>query len=148
MNLNKVIFLDIDGVLALNGFNLPKTKWLWNKAYPFDKPCVEILNEILRKTNAEIVLSSQWRTYYTDDELDKIFDWKGIVKKPIAKTESIDGFTRCMQIESFMEENEVAKFVIIDDMKMDCYQNRFIHTTARKGLNEEHILKIVSILNK
>jgi len=48
MKINKVIFLDIDGVLALNyGFSLPESEWLFNTAYPFDKPCVDVLNKLI-----------------------------------------------------------------------------------------------------
>jgi len=54
MKINKVIFLDIDGVLALNyGFSLPESEWLFNTAYPFDKPCVDVLNKLIEKVITE-----------------------------------------------------------------------------------------------
>jgi len=149
MKINKAIFLDIDGVLALNyGFSLPETEWLMNTAYPFDKPCVDVLNLIIEKTDAEIVLTSQWRVDYTRNELDMIFEWNNINKNPIAITESIGGFTRCLEIERFLEENTVNKFVIIDDMHLECYPQNFIHTIMETALNETHIDKIVKLLNE
>lgn len=148
MSFEKVIFLDIDGVLALNyGFSLPQKEWLWETAYPFDKHCVETLNKILELTNAEIVLTSQWRVDYTSDEIDEIFEWNNILKSPVAITENIGGFTRCLEIETFLEENKVNKFVILDDMELDCFKYQFIRTTMEEGLNEKLIGKIVKILN-
>jgi len=148
MKIEKAIFLDIDGVLALTfGFSLPESEWLWGTAYPFDKPCVETLNKILELTDAEIVLTSQWRVDYTRDELEQIFAWNNVLKSPLAVTEHIGGFTRCLEIESFMEENQVEKFVIIDDMHLECYPKQFIHTIMESGLNESHIEKIVKILS-
>lgn len=46
---NKIIFLDIDGVV-----NIPNYQ-------AFDGACLENLYEIVKKTNAKIVVSSSWR---------------------------------------------------------------------------------------
>jgi hypothetical protein len=63
----KVIFLDIDGVLATNKeFATNRTKFrekhLWAKElrvpYGWNKGCVDVFNEILDATNSEIVISS------------------------------------------------------------------------------------------
>ena len=148
MKIDKVIFLDIDGVLALTyGFSLPQSEWLWNTAYPFDKECVDVLNEILKITDAEIVLTSQWRVDYSEDELDEIFEWNKIIKNPVAVTDDAKGFARCFEIELFLEENNVHKFVIIDDMPLDCFPNRFINTSMESGLNASHIKRITDLLN-
>ncbi len=147
MEFDKVILLDIDGVLALTyGFSLPRSEWLWGTAYPFDKPCVEVFNEILKHTDAEIVLSSAWRTDYTMEQLHEIFVWNSVAKSPVAITDDFGGFSRCKEIELFLKNNSVNKFVIIDDMELDCYPKQFIHTKMEKGLHSGLVARIVGLL--
>jgi len=147
MKIDKAIFLDIDGVLALiYGFSLPESEWLWGTAYPFDKQCVAVLNIILERTDAEIVLSSAWRTDYNLEELHEIFVWNKVSKSPIVTTEYFGGFSRCKEIETFLLKNSVKKFIIIDDMELDCYPKQFIHTTMEKGLHSGLVAKIVGLL--
>ena len=91
----KIIFLDIDGVLATNKeFGMNRTKFQTKHPeakelhipYPFNPECVKIFNEILDETNAIIVLSSDWRLHWDLDGLDRIFKFNGVKKSPIALT--------------------------------------------------------------
>jgi hypothetical protein len=91
----KIIFLDIDGVLATNKeFIMNRTKFQTKHPeakeiripYPFNPGCVKIFNEILDETNAIIVLSSDWRFYWDLNDLDKIFKFNGVKKSPVAIT--------------------------------------------------------------
>lgn len=76
------IFLDIDGVLTT-----PKQ---WNQRrsseelmpYPFDKDCVESMNEIIAMAtyDTQFILSSDWRNYYDKDTMNKIFHFSGMPK--------------------------------------------------------------------
>jgi hypothetical protein len=103
----KVIFLDHDGVICLEtewGTRHKKQReWGGRKMsmrineipieYRFDnfnKKAVKVLNEILEKTNAEIVVSSDWRFHATLEELGELYTQQGIIKKPIGVTEEID----------------------------------------------------------
>ena len=70
----KYIFLDIDGVLACDAQMYTNAKKFqkkreWakelNVLYPFDPICVKVLNEILEATGAEIILSSDWKKFWT-----------------------------------------------------------------------------------
>lgn len=71
--MQKVIFLDIDGVLC----NLEQWKThLPDNEHPFDPICVERLNRIIEKTGAEIVISSSWRRNNID-WIRKIFITRG-----------------------------------------------------------------------
>ena len=56
----KVIFLDIDGVLATTSCYGKGKNNKWG-AYMFDQKAVVYLNFILSETGAEIILSSDWR---------------------------------------------------------------------------------------
>jgi hypothetical protein len=102
----KVIFLDHDGVICLpqqqggrfkkqkkagfsfsNDPNMPVECRFDN----FDPKAVKILNEILEKTGAEIVVSSDWRNHATLEEMGEYYLSKGIAKKPIGYTELFKG---------------------------------------------------------
>ena len=82
----KVIFLDHDGVICLStewGGRMKKQKeWGGRKLsmttleipveYRFDnfnEKAINVLNEILEKTGAEIVVSSDWKRWATVEEL-------------------------------------------------------------------------------
>ena len=100
----KVIFLDNDGVICLAnnwGSRLKKQKkWggkklsMSNGEIPleyrfdnFDQKAVKVLNEILEETDAEIVVSSDWRLHATLEELGDYYESQGIIKRPFGVTE-------------------------------------------------------------
>jgi hypothetical protein len=147
----KVIFLDHDGVICLsnnwgNRFNKQK-EWGGLKlsmsplSMPveyrfdnFDEKAVKVLNEILEKTGAEIVVSSDWKRWATVEEMGEYYESKGIIKKPIAFTDSIlyDDYedfpwhrkceleqTRSLEIAQYLGLNTViTHWVAIDDLNM------------------------------
>jgi hypothetical protein len=147
----KVIFLDHDGVICLsdnwgNRFKKQK-KWGGRKlsmstlSMPveyrfdnFDEKAVKVLNEILEETGAEIVVSSDWKRWATVEEMGEYYESKGIIKKPIAFTDSIlyddyDDFpwhniweleqTRSLEISQYLGQNPViTHWVAIDDLNM------------------------------
>lgn len=100
----KVIFLDNDGVICLAnnwGSRLKKQKeWggmklsMRGREIPleyrfdnFDEKAVKVLNEILEQTDAEIVVSSDWRFHGTLEELGDYYESQGIIKRPMDFTE-------------------------------------------------------------
>jgi len=100
----KIIFLDNDGVICLAnnwGSRLKKQKkWggkklsMSNNEIPleyrfdnFDQKAVKVLNEILEETDAEIVVSSDWRLHATLEELGDYYESQGIIKRPIGVTD-------------------------------------------------------------
>ena len=100
----KIIFLDNDGVICLAnnwGSRLKKQKkWggkklsMSNSEIPleyrfdnFDQKSVKVLNEILEETDAEIVVSSDWRLHATLEELGDYYESQGIIKRPIGVTD-------------------------------------------------------------
>lgn len=100
----KVIFLDNDGVICLSSNwgsrHKKQRKWGNRKLsmHPstipveyrfdnFDKKAVKMLNQILEETDAEIVVSSDWRLHASLEELGEYYTSQGIIKKPIGVTE-------------------------------------------------------------
>lgn len=117
----KVIFLDHDGVICLsnNWGSRHKKQKKWGKRKSsmsmkdipieyrfdnFDKKAIKILNQILEKTRAEIVISSDWRLYANLEELGQYYEIQGIIKKPIDITE-VFHFTNWINEEAIPDYN-------------------------------------------
>lgn len=130
----KVIFLDIDGVLATYREFNRNQKSFWKKypeakrlgiEYPFNDGCVKILNEIIERTEATIVLSSDWRLYYNLDDLHYIFKFNKLDVSPTDMTEyhptsfsQLDK-NRAHEIGLYIGKHpEITSWVAIDDLNM------------------------------
>lgn len=90
----KVIFLDHDGVICLSnnwgGRFKKKGTDVHSRFDNFDKKSIKILNQILEKTGAEIVVSSDWRNSCTLKEMGELYEVQGVTKKPIGFTQHYD----------------------------------------------------------
>jgi hypothetical protein len=165
--IKKILFLDIDGVLALStewGGRFKKQK-LWNKLHPdnqvtyvteshkmdvefrfdnFNPKAVTVLNEILELTDAEIVISSDWRFDCSVEEMQSLFRQYGVNKVPIDYTPTLEikdfhaleedkikgyGAERAMEIKKWLEIHpQVTHWVAVDDIDMTPYLDNFVHT--------------------
>ena len=148
----KVIFLDHDGVICLAtewGSRFKKTKrsktamQINTKDNPvefrfdnFNQKAVSILNDIIKQTDAEIVVSSDWTRWATVEEMGEYYESKGICKKPIAFTPDLKDCTvhgsifiwspdwdleqvRSIEIKQYLHDHpEITHWVAIDDLNM------------------------------
>jgi hypothetical protein len=152
----KVIFLDHDGVICLStewGGRHKKQREFGRKMSQgilempvemrfdnFNRKAVKILNEILEETDAQIVVSSDWKRWANVEEMGEYYVSKGIKKKPIAFTPNLSdctwyveaypaGFiwsraweleqTRCIEIKQYLADHpEITHWVSIDDLRM------------------------------
>ena len=148
----KILFLDNDGVICLSSNwgtrHKKQKKWgnrklsMSTKSIPveyrfdnFDRKAVKILNEILEKTDAEIVVSSDWRLHANLEELGEYYTAQGITKKPIAVTDMFKDIfpkewgylrfradtelERSMEIGHWLENHsDVTHWVAVDDLNM------------------------------
>jgi hypothetical protein len=147
MKHNKIIFLDIDGVIAVSrDSDLEKQLFLAGQYYPFTPECVEVLNRIIEKTNAEIVLSSTWRLTLNLAELDEIFKKNKVIKSPIDVTCNIAIDQRELEINNYLANNSIEKFVILDDLDIVGFGQRFVKIDDKTGITEIHIERIVKQL--
>ena len=146
-----IIFLDIDDVMVTSEeYNEPR-KMVWEKyniakelnvPYLFSTKCVKVLNNILDETNAEIVLTSDWRLRWNLNEMGKIFNMNGINQLPADFTEFKpiklnDGvINRVNEITIYIKEHEVTKYVVVDDMMMGQYLpvGHFVLTKEKNGI--------------
>jgi len=164
----KIIFLDIDGVLAthvefmLNRKKFHKKNPLAEELripYPWNKKCVEIFNQIIEETDAEIVLSSDWKLYWNINELEEIFKYNGVIKSPIDVTNdknfsSVLVLDRFHQIKDWVTQNKPKTWIVIDDLDMSSdfnrigFGNNFVLTKDMEGLKQTKLKeKIIKKLN-
>lgn len=155
--MKRLIFLDIDGVLA--------TEKCWREsvsqhpefAYAWDKECVGRLNEILESTGAEIVFSSAWRLGYNHElgNIKALFDHNEVNKYPIDVTPSIvkrmsEGWgDRSEEIQDWLERNRGKwdTFIILDDDFIYGFGDRLIPCEPATGITEEIKNKAIGLLN-
>lgn len=126
--------------------------------YPFDPYCVEVFNEILDNTDADIVLSSDWQRHFDLEQLFKIFTLNGVKKAPIdhtrqvkVKMTSMPMVDRVVAINKYLDDHpSIQKYIIIDDMPMyhDFHEQVFawcydgVKGIALEGLKDKIILNI------
>jgi hypothetical protein len=150
----KIIFLDIDGVICLsNNWGGRSKKWKkYRSSNPetsryiddapvevrfddFDSKSIKVLNEILEETDAEIVVSSDWRCHANLEELGEYFISQGILKKPVGFTKLLGQCdqpenypwtrkwdveqSRSLEILQYLHDHpEITQWVAIDDLNM------------------------------
>ena len=190
----KVIFLDNDGVICLsenwgNRFKKAREYMIKNNISDhafiderkrnvlvrfdnFDKKAVKILNKVIEETDAEIVVSSDWKLHANLEELGQYYESQGIIKKPIAITPNLEDFdpdsaglyhwkgwkgrARILEIEKYLELNtDITHWVAIDDLDMSPEANQghglknFILTPrSNEGIKQSGIKdKLINMLN-
>jgi hypothetical protein len=154
----KILFLDLDGVMCTSACygRGKKNKW---ESYMFDPKSVAILNFILQETGAEIILTSDWRTNYTLQEMREIFTHNFVLKGPIGFTPSSNTYLgnnleggRTDEIRMWLNthawKNDI-KWVVVDDLNMSSFfPENFVHCpNENEGIKRQGIKeKILEIL--
>lgn len=123
----KIIFLDIDGVLNQNDHGIREEK-------------VAILNDLIKATDARIVVSSSWRIGQNMETMTHIMQSAGIRGEVIGMTPVHDWTTfkgRGHEIREWMERYAVNPddVVILDDHDDMCRLfDRLVKTDGSVGL--------------
>ena len=137
----RVIFLDIDGVLApiLNSLRYGD----------LDRACVGVLNEIVARSGADVVVSSSWRYGKSVPELQQILEDYGFTGRVVDKTPTEGrGSDRGEQIAAWLTEHPVAGCVILDDHRdMGALLDHLVQTDAAVGLRSSHTTQALHILS-
>lgn len=188
----KAIFLDNDGVICLyDNWGGRGKKWSkYRSENPesspnlkdapaeirfddFDKKAIKILNEIIKETGAEIIVSSDWKLHATLEELGDYYEAQGIIKRPIAITPNMHEFDpeandlfvwkrwmerkRIVEIERYLDMYpNITNWVAIDDLDMSPEKNggiglkNFVLTPrSREGIKQSGTKeKIIDFLTK
>lgn len=156
----KIIFLDVDGVL---------NDQAWLRSYTtseIDEARVERLAEIVKATDAKIVLSSSWRVLV--DELDDtdMYIWDDFVNKlrkfglEVYDRTPVIGMDRPLEIKTWLDchDSQVDTYISLDDdFRKEDYVKHDIGDCLIKtsfycgdqvpgGLQAEHVQKAIEIL--
>lgn len=132
--MRRLIFLDIDGVLAHFGSH-----------DRLDLRCLAHLDGLVARTSAQIVLSSSWRETLGLDETRRRLARAGL-KAPIsAATPVLARATRSDEISAFLA-GATTRFTILDDQptrfrEVQILVDEFVGLTANDALAAQHILQ-------
>lgn len=148
----KVVFLDFDGVLNSRGY----LSACGEVGVVINPANMEILKEIIEKTNARIVLTTSWREHWSrqaaerdnvGEEIHAVFHKYNL--EIYDKTPTLPG-RREGEIQHWLETHpETEQFVILDDQLLsgEFLKGHFIKTSDYfGGLNQEDGRKAVEIL--
>lgn len=143
---NKIIFLDIDGVLNHRLTRSTNS----HGCIGIDFSLVQIFKRIIKETGAKVVLSSTWRLY--NDLVKNIEDNLCPDVEIIGKTIDLWNDCRGSEIEDWINKNgPISNFAIIDDstdMGKFRHGPHFFQTFFDKGLTEEIADSVIEFLNK
>lgn len=149
-----VIFLDIDGVLNSHQFLAQNAHLKWEDQVFIDETKMNILKDIVAKTDARIVLSSSWRRDF-DDQIKPLSDAASLMLEIFSrfdlqiwdKTE--DDIDKADSINRWLDANKkaVQNYVVLDDDYLDVTASNFIKTSFYRGLTDEIADKAINILN-
>ena len=136
----RVVFLDIDGVLA------PIRQW--DRYGDLDPACIQVLNEIVMSAGADVVVSSTWRYGKTAPELQEILEAEGFKGCVLDKTPTgAPGENRGDEIAAWLAEHAVSGYVIIDDhVDMGELHAHLVLTHPARGLQPADAPRAIAML--
>jgi len=136
----RVIFLDIDGVLA------PIRRW--DRYDDLDPACIQVLNEIVVRGGADVVVSSTWRYSRTVADLQAVLDAQGFTGRVVDTTPiGTGGAERGEEIAAWLAEHDVSGYVIIDDhVDMGALRRHLVLTHPAHGLRPADAVRALETL--
>jgi hypothetical protein len=138
----RVVFLDFDGVVA------PIRRW--DRYEDLDPECIQVLNEIVERGGADVVVSSTWRYGRTVAELQRMLDGQGFRGRVLDKTPAgAPGADRGEEIAAWLAGHDVASYVILDDhVDMGALRSRLVQTHPAHGLQPADARRAIALLEQ
>lgn len=166
--MRKILFLDIDGVLNsfhwhiwFNAQRTSDSHEFWNDIDPHAVAC---LNEIVERSQCEVVLSSTWRKGHTLESMNKILKFRGFRGTLIGNTNESSFWCeragihrheheRGLEIEDWLRNNvedlSACSVVILDDdSDMSRLRPRLVRTPHQTGLRRVHVQRALHQFKK
>ncbi|MCP4687132.1 MAG: hypothetical protein GY859_03720, partial [Desulfobacterales bacterium] len=169
----KVIFLDIDGVLQptsaqdrfrhdmdelqerliresdegygeLNKYDIAAVQYDWHEQ------AVDNLRSLCEKTGANIVISSDWRSEKTLEQLKLLFKIHGLDSRVVGMTEEGLHCYRDTEIEEYLIAHpDIGRFTVLDDRYVTEFERRYPDqfVYCDRIFDDESYEKALSILN-
>lgn len=145
--MDKVLFLDIDGVLNSEEYIINRDKKVKDD---IDIKKVFLLEGIVRKTNCSVVLSSSWRFLGLERINNALGDLGSYIS--IKHHTTLKRGDRGKQILEYIKKHNIKDYVVLDDEIIDIKnyipKERLVKTSWEKGLQKEHSERVIKILNK
>ena len=132
--MRKVIFIDVDGPLAWGTWSdgpvaiMEGTKHKFDIPYTWVKEDCDALCEIIKQTDARLVVSSDWKKHFGLIQLSMIFEHYGIGRwnllditthfNPRKKMSSSLEWDRACEIHTWVKTFKPDNWIAIDDMPL------------------------------
>ena len=117
----------------------------------FDTKAIYVLNNILEKTNAKIILTTSHKSNYTNKQWTILFKNRNIDAVIETLPKNVDNLSRKDEIINYLDSNLDDYLIIDDDSQLNTLpshiKEKLILTSPLIGLVEEHIVKILKILS-
>lgn len=152
---DNIIFLDIDGVLNYVTCidRVPHSSAIFG----INQYNVALLSQIVKKTNAKIVLTSSWKSGWELDhfkDVDTIYLVISLALQDLyimdKTVDEVSPSLRGEGIINWLHHHNYKNFVILDDEEFDYSEkhlyNHFVYTDYTTGLIKEDVNKAVKIL--
>lgn len=152
-----IIFLDFDGVLDTSSYDmylvchgLPECDE--NGRPVFDPKCIDNLKQIIDATNADIVVTSDWKYIDSYENLLEMWLYRDMPGFMTDLTPNISKH-RGDEIARWLNECKVScNYVIIDDLGPENFNeeqlDRLVTVNPNYGLDKEAAIKAISIINR
>jgi hypothetical protein len=161
----RIIFLDMDGVLNsskyFDSLGAAEYDGLSFGAGQIDPDAVELLDQLVDASDADIVISSSWRLIWNYHEIAEMLKGRGFKNhdRIIGQTNVADDDHRGNEVQDWLDtdrERQVVDedaqptiaYVILDDNNTfhSNQQAVFVHTNADVGLTPRDVALAVKIL--
>lgn len=148
----KIVFLDFDGVLNSHLYfakHAPPNRMLDIPVRDhIDADAVALVDTLLARVGAHIVVSSTWRLTRSTGELYELLHAKGLKSGTVVgKTADLRGAPRGKEIRLWVDTHRPESFVILDDdSDMVELSPWLVKTSFGDGLQPEHIERAEAIL--
>ncbi|MDO4171471.1 MAG: HAD domain-containing protein [Prevotellaceae bacterium] len=154
MSMN-IIFLDFDGVMATASYDMYLVKNHYsecddNGRVKFDPKCIANLKKMIDETNANVVITSDWKYIDTYESLLTMWKQRKMPGFMIDVTPNVSKH-RGTEITRWLEECDVdCNYVIIDDLDAENFtenqQSKLVVVNPWSGLDEEVARRAIIIL--
>lgn len=153
----KVIFLDIDGVLNSGEWDVYVQSFIYgacfNSCYLLSQEMILRLQNVVFQTNAEIVLTSSWRT--NERAMDALRRQLNLYHLSIRDTTVSYAYgNRADEVKLWIESHSnVTSYAIVDDYddgftQDEVLSTHFVQTAYAYGLTHEKAAEMIEILSK
>ena len=151
----RIIFLDLDGVLVPARLLCRVTAQRESLAEALEPRAIALLNDLVARAKAQIVISSSWRELFELAELRTLLEHAGLCGLIVDMTPigtpagGARAAARGHEIQQWLDQHPaVSSFVILDDAAdMAHLTHRWIRTDIETGLQPHHVEHALTLLD-